>query len=101
VITFRCYSATAPSHRHLLASNLMTLLEGDRRALDGTSPFQVGSDTGAWVIDGRNDWTLLFDDEDPRVFSLQFRDEHRRPREQAFGRWLAVRLSNVEIIENQ
>lgn len=101
MITFHCYTPILERHRAMWASNLMTLLEGDRRKMEDTSPFRVGSDTDAWVIDGHNDWTLLFDDENPRVFSLMFRDERIRPKEQAFGRWLAVRLRNVEIIPNE
>ena len=101
MITFRCYMPILETHRAMWASNLMTLLEGGRRKMEDTSPYRVGSDTSAWVIDGHNDWTLLFDEEDLRVFSIRFRDERIRPKEQAFGAWLAVQLPNIKIIPNE
>jgi hypothetical protein len=84
-----------PEKRYDLACQLMVLIEGERaKSLVGQVPYTIGNDPYAWVLDAHNDWTLLFDEENPTALQINHRDSSEKA--DAFCRWVSFRLPQLQ-----
>lgn len=76
--------------RHLLANYIAAIMKADS-TINSNTPYreQAGDDT-RWVLDGQNDWYLVFCRDNDRHFHIQHRYNDEFAVE-AITRWVAYR----------